>query len=274
MTAYTFPSEQAAAAKPTIPPQPQGPPGPQGPGLRVRFAKLPGLTPSGIVDRPVWLMATLAPATRQAKATHTEYTTVSAGDFSFPQGGGADARQLSSWPTLNALHLFWDAPWLTQRGQDPDAARATLFRILDGKRPVEMRVSAGGGGHWWDWGRWPVTFRSLQEEIRDGEADAFYMALELGEWRDPSQQRRTSNPRTPATRILQPADTLHSLSQLYYGTYTLWRVIRDANGISRKFGAKTPIVEHTRFKAGAKLRIPAKPSSASAPHKTPLASGV
>lgn len=59
----------------------------------------------------------------------------------------------------------------------------------------------------------------------------------------------------PAVHVLEPTDTLLSLSDDYFGAYDAWRVIAETNGI-RTWGMATPLMDMPRFSRGGRVRIP------------------
>jgi nucleoid-associated protein YgaU len=123
-----------------------------------------------------------------------------------------------------------------------------------------------------------VTLRRLTRELRPGERDTRYMSIDFKEWRDSSVRRRQHEApgssrkrgvKLPTTHKLKATDTLYSLAHEYYGTYGPWRLIRDANGIPKRFGAKTKIVTLPgHFKVGHKLKIPQVPDPTRTTHKS------
>lgn len=235
----------------------------RGEGLRVRFARVPGETPADVLRSPLWLPAVIGNFTFEESALHSEYDTVSAGQFSSPAQGDETARQLRT-TDLDTLTVEWDPSWLVQRGLDPARVRRDLYAILRSKKPVELLATLQLGNDDVDPElRMRVTIRSIRREMRSGEADTRYYTLSLSEWRDPSierrghQESRKPGVKLPTTHRLDANDTLQSLAHEFYGRYDRWRWIRDANGISPKSaGAKTTLVHLVRYKVGSKVKIP------------------
>jgi hypothetical protein len=236
-----------------------------GTGMVARFAPIKGVTPTGALDRRLWLPAMLDPYTIDETAQHNEYDTISGGHFSQPAQGDQNARQFRTL-TIQAITVEFDAPWLVATGQDPEWVRSRLAEILRFKKPVQLTVTFNPHrGHPGPETEMYCTFRQLTQEVRNGEIETRYITIDLSEWRDPSTQRRGSAPTSrkkgvnlPTTHALTAKDTLSSLSFDYYGSYSFWRVIRDANGISKRFGQKTPLVSLPgRWKVGLKIKIPA-----------------
>lgn len=247
----------------------------RGAGLRCRFSAIPGETPKEVLARALWLPAIFPPFTITEDADFNDFVTISHGEFSQPMGGDKNARKLRTVDQLDTLTLWWDAPWLVEHGLDQAKVQAELYAILHAKRPVQMLATTVlDGGDVIPEVHMDVTFRSVRRELRAAEPDARYFNIQIKEHRDLSVGRRgagvgrKAGVRLPASPRLRDTDTLSSLSMEYYGTYSHWRLIRDANGISHRFGSHTVIVYNTRFKTGQKIKIPAKPKPS-----TPRATG-
>lgn len=250
-------------------PAPRGQPASQGRvsghGLVARFSPIKGVTPKGALDRRLWLPAILDPFTVDETAQHSEYDTLSGGHFSQAAMGDQNARQLRTLP-VQAITVEFDARWLVVTQQDPEWVLARLYEILRFKKAVNLMVtfnpSRGYKGPELDMS---CTFRQITKEIRNGELETRYLTIQLSEWREPTVKRRSSTGASrkggvdlPATHKLTASDTLSSLSHEYYGTYNFWRDIRDANGVSKRWGQKTPLVKLPgRWKVGLKVKIPA-----------------
>lgn len=230
-------------------------------GVRCRLSRIPGETPKGVLDAPLTLPAVIGALEVEEEAQHSEYTTVSAGQFSQGAQGGGDARMLRAL-SLEALTLEWDAKWLVEHGLDPEVVRGSLYAILRSKKPVEMLLILDPNDAASAEERWNITFRSVSRVMREQEPDTRYYTIGIKEWRDPSVQRRGSKEgrkpgvKFPATHELTDTDTLQSLSHEFYGRYDFWRDIRGANGISTRFGQNTPLVTLSRYKVGSNVKLP------------------
>lgn len=231
-------------------------------GLRCRFSRIPGETPKGVVDHPVYMPALLGNLDVDEEAQHAEYTTVSAGQFSQGAQGGSVARMLRSLE-VEGLTLDWDAEWLVDSGQDPAKVRGALYAILRSKKPVELMLTLAGS----DPSIEPelhifCTFRAVKRVMREQQPDTRYYSITIKEWRSPNVERRgTKEGRKPGVKFpttvkLKSSDTLHSLAHEYYGRYEFWRDIRNANGISTRFGQNTPLVDLAKYKIGSKIKLP------------------
>lgn len=231
-----------------------------GEGLIARFDRIPGASAKGVLDEPLRLPAVLGNVSVEEEAHHVEFETIAGGQFSQPGQGGSGARQLRGL-NLEALTLDYDAEWLVESGQDPEDVKAMLYAILRSKKPVTMVLVV-------KWGepkpmvRMNVTFRSVHEELRQQENDTRYFQIAIKEWRAQSVERkgekegRKPGVKFPTTVALKETDTLQSLAHEYYGRYEFWRDIRDANGISKKFGQNTRIVSLSAYSVGSRLKLP------------------
>jgi hypothetical protein len=237
----------------------------RGVGLVVRFSPIKGITPQGALSRKLYLPATLDPFTVDEQSVHNEYDTISGGHFSQPAQGDQNARSFRTM-SLDTITVDFDAPYLVAKGQDPLWVRERLYEILRFRKPVHMLVTFNPSRHLGSEFEGDITIREISKDVRNGELETRYLTLTISEWRDPSAARRSVNAggsrkkgvSLPTTHQLTAKDTLASLSQDFYGSYAFWRDIRDANGISKRFGQKTPIVSLPgRFKVGYKLKIPA-----------------
>jgi hypothetical protein len=224
------------------------------PSLRWRFART-HLTPKDLLQRPLYLPVVLNDFTIAEDALHTEFQTIRRGQFSQGAMGGRDATNLLTL-TGETLSLAWDAAWLNSRGVTEAELRGQLFGILRSKQPVRLIVTLREVHEL----RALVTIRSLQRSLRPGEVDTRYYSMQISQWRQmaeyESREGRKPGVRLPTTHRLRAGDTLYSLAHEFYGDSNGWRAIRDANGISHKWGAKTPLVKMKRYKTGSKIKIP------------------
>lgn len=228
----------------------------RGEGLRVRFKRIPGETPKGVLRRPLILPAVLGAFGWTEEFLHSDYGTVRAGQFSQPAAGPATARQLRTIDDIETLTVDWDPVWLVQSGQDPAEVRRNLYALGRSRKPAELLATLQFGDA--PLLRLSVTVRSIAALLKEGEPDSIYYTLRLEEWRNATGGRRgegKGGSRLPTTRRLKADDTLSSLAQHYYHSHKHWRTIAKANGI-RDFGASTELVKHRRFKVGSKIRIP------------------
>jgi hypothetical protein len=227
----------------------------RGEGLRVRFAKVPGETPKGVLSEALILPAVMRGFSWSEEALHTEYDTVRGGQFSVPGQGPASARRLRTVDDIDTLTITWDPPWLIERGLDPDEVRSTLYAILRSRRAVELLVTPQFGHP--SLLRMNVTVRSVSSAMREGEPDTIYYTLRLAEWRKLTAGRRGEGraSKLPKTHKLTATDSLYSLAMHYYHTSEAAAAIAFANGI-RNWGKKTPLVKTKRYKVGSKITIP------------------
>lgn len=241
-----------------------------GHGLVARLSPVKGVTSPAVIKHNVYLPCILGTFTVAETALWNDYNTVSAGQFSQPGAGGPGAQQLKTM-TLDTLTLAWDAKWMVVTNQSERVIRDTLQRILRRRQPVMLMINFNPKPD-----KTPVYFeaisiRNTSTDIRPGEGDTHYITIGIEQWRDTTTGRRGSTTgdgarkrgvSLPATVKLAAGDTLDSLSFAYYGTYAGWRAIRDANGITKKFGPKSAIVGLAKWKVGSKIKIPAATASA------------
>lgn len=244
-----------------------------GQGVVVRFAPIKGITPKAALAGRLWLPGIIDQWDLTEPALHNEYDTLSAGQFSQAAMGPASARRLRT-TTLNTLTMDMDPAWFIARGQDAYGIRASLSEILRHRKAVHllmyMRPDPASGKPEVDM---YCTLRQTTQTIRPGEADTRYVSVDVSEWRDPNsgrlgstsqQHSRSHGNLLPTLHKLAAGDSLGSLSNTYYGSYAHWRDIRDANGITKRFGEKTAIVTLPgRWKVGANVAIPIVASLAS-----------
>lgn len=230
-----------------------------------RLTPIKGQTPKSALAGALYLPAWLNTMTVSETALHNEFDTLQDGHFSQAQMGGGSARQFRT-ASVDTITVDYATPWQTATGQDPMWVRARLYEILRSKRPVRMLVTFNPSqGRPAEFDAF-VTFRQIDKDVRPGENESRYLTIQISEWRDPSSPTRSSSKSAvsrkpgvalPTTHVLTATDTLNSLSHEYYGSYAHWRLIRDANGVTAKFGAKTPLVQLPgRWKVGFRVKIP------------------
>lgn len=227
-------------------------------GLRLRISAIPGRTPKKILQNPLYIPCILGPDFGvEEGALHSEFDTVSAGQFSSP-AAGEHAPQLKSL-SFDALSLTWDAKWLIYPEVTPAEVREELEAILLSRKPVELfAFLAPGGGR--EELRMQATLRNLTRILRHGEVDTRYYSLEWKQWRSVSIDRAGANgyANLPTTHELDKEDTLRSIAAQYYGAGTMWQFLASANGIS-SWGSEDPLVKMNRFKVGDKIKVPLPP---------------
>lgn len=233
-------------------------------GVRVRFARVPGRTSRATLDEPLYVPAILDEFRLEEAAAHVDYETISDGEFSVRRGGEGRSKRSLRTSNLEAITVYWPAPWIHPASLSADEVEKALYRIHRAREPVEMLVRLHQIG--WDdvIARMRVTFRNVVQVVKHGEADAKYWSIEIKEWRANGVDRRGPSgrgPTLPTTHRLRATDTLESVSFLFYGSKEGWRAIAAANGL-KKWGRATPLVLTKRFKVGSHIRIPKKPPKA------------
>jgi hypothetical protein len=230
--------------------------GARGDGLRVRLARIPGVTPRDLLPDPIVLPAVMNGFSWTEEAYFSEYDTVADGQFAQPAMGPTTARRLRVIDDVEALTIWWDAPWLVDHSMDPEMVYAALFGVLRSRKPIELLATPQLGKHQ-PLLRADVTIRSIQPQLRQHEPDSVYYTLRISEDRRPGAGRRGEGrgSHLPTTHKLTATDTLHSLAEHYYHSAHGWSVIAQANGL-KKWGQSTPLVKSPKFKVGSKVRIP------------------
>lgn len=225
-------------------------------GLRVRLRRIPGLTSKDVLRRPLHLPCVIGPEFTQVKTkAHSEWQTVSAGEYSQPIGGkGAPTLDDLSFDSLS---LTWDAEWLTNPETGPVEMKRNLERVQESGDPFHLAVFLHPYGRGAEV-RGLYTLRSIERRLPRGEPDTRYYTLQFKEFRRAGQVRRTSRraERLPVRHKVQKGDTLRSLANRYYGDGSLWRVIQSVNGIGQ-WGPEDDLTKIPRFaKKDAKITIP------------------
>lgn len=225
-------------------------------GTRVRLRRAPGgLTPKHILRRPLFLQVLIGDElTTTKEAGHTEYDTVSRGQFSRPYAG-KNAPLLDDL-SFESLTLTWDAAWLTNPNTRPGRIRKEIDRIIAARCPVHVMMYVTPNADAVEVSGL-FTIRSRTRTLRTGETDTRYYSFELKRYREPTARRRGHKPKAalPAKHKLRADDTLRSLSNDYYGTTSLWRFIAEKNGI-KKWGSRDKLLKMNRYKQGDSIVIP------------------
>lgn len=250
----------------------------RGEGLRVRIARISGITPSGFLDSPIYLPVALGDFTvsEDASGALRSYQTIGAGTFSQASqwdktlSGSATRKGVDESPdlrtlSLDALTLDWAAVWLVDDG-DPTVFRETVEKIQRNRVPFELLAMLKLGQDLPEELRMYARFSSHTRSLKHGEVDTRYWTIGVEEYRDNSITPRTSEEgrgktRLPTTHVLKVETTLMGLAKRYYGDYAGWRTIAAANGLSH-WGPRTPIVNTRKFRTGQKVKIPRMPSTA------------
>lgn len=176
----------------------------RGPGLRVRLRKIAGETDKSVLESALYFQ--MGPVgqdfTVEETAEHTEYRTISSGEFSqAAPGRDSTARSLRS-TSFTTLTLDWDAPWLVDHDVDPSDIRNELNDILRLRTPFELLVTRklpehGGSSHEL---LMNATLRSISRTLRSGQADTRWYDLAFREWRLATIGRRATKGTTSTSR--------------------------------------------------------------------------
>lgn len=243
-------------------------------GMRVSLQRI-DQTENGLLEEPFYFQVPpLEELSRSAGFAHTDYDTISAGQFSRPGG------RLLQTVELNTLAVDYNPPWATAHGgsshtqgwggplvRTPLECRDELIEIAEAGTP--FRLLARNPVLWGELENeidMDVTLRNVTVTEKAGEVDARYFNLSFVEWRNAEVDRlgygRRKHP-LPArvvigkagpavevwaggTRIADKKDrhrigtadapaTLRKLAKHFYGNYN-WRPIAKANGLDNVAG--------------------------------------
>jgi len=227
-------------------------------GLKVVLRKAPGqLTRKDVLRRPLILQCLIGDEFSVSReGGHTEYDTVSEGQFSQPYAG--KRAPILDDLTIDTMTLTWDAKWLTYGADSARRIRKELNRIVESRDPVHVSIFLTPGAKRIEF-TGLVTLRRVERTLRFGETDTRYYSLEFKRYRDPSIRRRGKRGRggkEGGTRHkLKEEDTLRFLARNYYGVGDHWQLIAEANGI-KKWGGHDRLVKMNRYKVGDRITIP------------------
>ena len=263
-----------------------------GEGLRVQLQAIKGITDKGLLKRPFFFQCPpLEEFSIEYAHSHTDYETVSAGQFS--RRGGLLLRQTS----FDTLFVDQGSFTVTPGGDEVDAKIEVLIdelvEVVESGSPFLLTVAHQFPPLFfenWDLTeagpelQMPATMRTLRVSEKAGEGDARYASMSFTEYRDPvvgrnlAGKRRGGGTELPLTgsivsggfftyadgtqlkqvkggpRSAGPV-ALVTLSKKFYGTPNLARHIGGENGLG-SWGVETPINQHPKYKKGGKLKIP------------------
>jgi nucleoid-associated protein YgaU len=217
-----------------------------------------GLTPRSVLRDPLSMPVVIGEEfTVEEEALWEEFDTVSAGRFA-QAAAGKHAVALRT-ASMESLTLTWDPGWLTNPDHDPERVLRELRKVLRKRAVFDLLIVNKPGADYAEFAGF-ASIRRLAITLKAGEPDTRYLQVDLSAHRRMSSRRRrhgrTAN--LPTTAVLDKNDTLRSLALHYYGSGEQWRLIARANGIT-KWGSETPLVEMGRYKAGDRIKIPARP---------------
>jgi hypothetical protein len=238
----------------------------RGEGLRVRFSRIPGETPKGVLTTALYLPVVIGESfSVSEEAAFTDYETVGDGEFSQPRGGSSTARNLRTLDDVETLTLDWAryARWMTNPDVTETQLRRTLYGILRSRRPFEIlaTLQLGAGAEEL---RMKATLRSVARTLKRGETDTRYYVLGIKEWREDSVERKGQKAAKggdlPAKKKLTASTTCYSAAREFYDLHEVSlagaaRAIRQANGLG-SWGLNTPIAQAKKFKVGDSIKIP------------------
>lgn len=263
-------------------------------GLKVVLEPIPGLTRKDLLGRNGFFLQTppLDEFSRDYGHSHTDYETVSTGQFS-RKSGGRNLRTI----TFDTLVVDF-ATWAFYDDSPIEQITAKLIEICESGDPVLLTAAHdlphGGYGNWdltlvGPEVQYPATLRTLRVAERAGEGDARYMNLSFVEYRDPNVDRtglggskRAGSKNLPTTVTLfmdghatsaagkavgKPPSkpvTMALLAKTFYGDPTAWKLIAETNAI-RGWGANDALVLYPGYrtmlkKGGSRAPLPSHAS--------------
>src|SRR5215212_3053005 len=190
--------------------------------VRVRIRRIHGETPKGLLGKDLHFPALIGNIGWEEQARHTDYDTVSAGEFSQPAMGPARARQLRRLDDLDTLTMKWSPEWLHDADRPPHEVRALLVRILRSRKPVQLLMRQKGLKDEPAILMCDVTMRAFKPLMKGNEPDTMYFTLSWAEWRNASTARKGAGKpaEIPSTVKLKADDTLYSLAMKWFHTAT------------------------------------------------------
>lgn len=234
--------------------------------LIIRFTALDETHPD-LLQQPFIVPCVTDDFTITESAAWENYSTIAAGEFSVPAAGGVDARSLRAIDDMGMITVDWDAPWAAANIPQAEA-RAQLSAILRHRTPFHLEAFVNPDPGYTEV-EMDAKLLAITRTLKSGTAAERFWSLSLEEWRAADVKRKAHAPSRgrngttlPTTRKLDANDTLNSLSRFYYGNYSGWRAIAEANGL-RNWGPDTAIALSARFKVGSTFKIPAKPQTTS-----------
>lgn len=219
-----------------------------GNGLRVRLRPIPGETHRETLREALRFPAILGGFGWSEEFRFSSVETIAGGNFTQATRG----RSRRTVDDTESLFLAYDPEWLTVRGVQPREVHEALIRIGRAKEPVQLMAKMEGAQQ--PLVRMPINLLSMAVAMREGEPDTLYYTVRFEESRTLDVERKGAA-KFPLNHFIDANDTLHSLAQKYYGDVKGWRWIAERNHVN-DWGQNTPLVQHKRFKLGAKLVIP------------------
>lgn len=104
---------------------------------------------------------------------------------------------------MEVLTMYWKPKWLVERRIDPDKLFDVLEAIGRDRRPIGLLVSPARGEALL---RMPITIRSINVQLREGENDSLYYTMRVVEWRNARLRRRGERRHFPLTHVLKAED--------------------------------------------------------------------
>lgn len=235
-------------------------------GLRIILERIPGLTKKGVLStRYLFTVPPLNNFSRTRSHSHTEYETLSAGQFSRP--GGRELMAIQFETMFVAYKPNWglvdeDANW----NPNPRLLTWELEDIVDSGTPFVFTAYDPVFPQRNEFRMW-ATLRSIEVDMRAGEDDARYINVSFREFRDPTviergrkkakghthrlpttvevhkdgSARELSSKGKHGTLIPGKPMTLALLAKHFYGETSQWRKIVAVNGHLKNWPQNTSL---------------------------------
>lgn len=258
----------------------------RGRGLSVAFSRRDETKKGLLGDRFLFQVPPTDSFSFSAAFGHTDYDTVSSGQYSRP--GGRQLKQIQ----FSTLFVDYDPQWAAwhygvENGLppvDPLGWTGELLELVESGSPFDLTVGQPNVNGAYDIRSLAVTMRNLEVEERAGEPDARYVNVQLVEWRPISLARRRRG--LPATVTLHEKGdratwdagageetlknpSLSRLAKKFYGSPARYRYIAQhpKNRYLRGYVGKdlrTYVQKHGRGKKGdrtIKIVVPDLPAT-------------
>jgi hypothetical protein len=234
----------------------------EGGGTEVTLQAEPGYTKSGFLGVPFRFQVPPLDNIQKTRGHNWQGYMVTGG------ADGPKERSRSEGPklqtvTFKAIVLNWEPSWQVWSPDElePQLAAAELEELV--KRGIKFRLRIRNA-ELYDYDDVNMLAAMTQADVTEeaGEPDARYIQCGFQEW-DPTEVERKALKNTigPWSHKVVAGDSLYTLSQHYYKTNTLWKLIAAANHLTSYPPSQPLFVGNV--KSHKVLKIPAKPASAS-----------
>jgi len=157
-------------------------------GMLARFQALGGgVTDTHALKGKFYLPVLLEDTGLTTEGSHTDYTSVGAGDFS-QKGSGPKLSTM----TLNTVTLDATPDWYVQPGValTHEEMKAALEAINNARTPFDLLLTIPSRQSVFH--HMHATMRSLQQTMKGKEADSWYWIIQVAQWRSARAGRATT----------------------------------------------------------------------------------